>query len=62
MYTLYIAYTWRGNKAVYNDFLIDIPDDEGVHVKSAGVKGEKYINTSSISAMLRASLATKPSR
>jgi len=29
--------------AVYNDSLIDIPDDEGVHVKSAGVKGEKYV-------------------
>jgi hypothetical protein len=23
--------------------LLDIPDDEGVHVKSAGVKGEKYV-------------------
>jgi transposase len=27
----------------YNGILIDIPDDEGVHVKSAGVKGEKYV-------------------
>ena len=27
----------------YNKTLVDIPDDEGVHVKSAGVKGEKYV-------------------
>ena len=27
----------------YNKALVDIPDDEGVHVKSAGVKGEKYV-------------------
>jgi transposase len=29
--------------AAYNKTLIDIPNDEGVHVKSAGVKGEKYV-------------------
>ena len=29
--------------AAYNKTLVDIPDDEGVHVKSAGVKGEKYV-------------------
>jgi transposase len=29
--------------ATYNKTLIDIPDDEGVHVKSAGAKGEKYV-------------------
>ena len=29
--------------AVYNNTLIDIPDDEGVHVKTAGAKGEKYV-------------------
>lgn len=29
--------------AVYNKTLVDIPDDEGVHVKSAGAKGEKYV-------------------
>ena len=23
--------------------LVDIPDDEGVHVKTAGLKGEKYV-------------------
>jgi transposase len=25
------------------DLLVDIPDDKGIHVKSAGVKGEKYV-------------------
>jgi len=29
--------------AVYNDSLVVIPNDEGVHVKSAGAKGEKYV-------------------
>jgi transposase len=29
--------------AFYNVPLIDIPDDDGVHVKSAGAKGEKYV-------------------
>jgi hypothetical protein len=29
--------------AGYNCSLIDIPDDEGIHVKSAGAKGEKYV-------------------
>ena len=29
--------------AVSSGTLIDIPDDEGVHVKSAGAKGEKYV-------------------
>ena len=29
--------------AVYNKALVDIPDDEGVHVKTAGAKGEKYV-------------------
>jgi len=28
---------------VYDKTLIDIPDDDGVHVKSAGAKGEKYV-------------------
>lgn len=28
---------------IYNQSLVDIPDDDGVHVKSAGVKGEKYV-------------------
>lgn len=23
--------------------LVQIPDDKGVHIKSAGVKGEKYV-------------------
>lgn len=27
----------------YNKSLVDIPDDKGVHIKSAGVKGEKYV-------------------
>ena len=27
----------------YNKVLVDIPDDEGVHVKIAGSKGEKYV-------------------
>ena len=29
--------------ATYNNALVDIPDDEGVHVKTAGAKGEKYV-------------------
>lgn len=29
--------------AVYKSILVDIPDDKGVHVKSAGAKGEKYV-------------------
>ena len=29
--------------AAYNDRLVDIPCDEGVHVKMAGAKGEKYV-------------------
>ena len=29
--------------ATYNDSLVDVPDDEGVHIKSAGAKGEKYV-------------------
>ena len=29
--------------AVYSNALVDIPDDEGVHVKTAGAKGEKYV-------------------
>ena len=28
--------------AVYGKSLVDVPNDEGVHVKIAGVKGEKY--------------------
>ncbi len=24
-------------------YLVDIPDDKGIHIKSAGAKGEKYI-------------------
>jgi transposase len=28
---------------VFKNSLVDIPDDKGVHVKSAGVKGEKYV-------------------
>jgi hypothetical protein len=27
--------------ATYNDFIVDIPDEKGVHVKTAGAKGEK---------------------
>jgi len=27
----------------YNKVLVDIPDDEGVHVKTAGAKSEKYV-------------------
>ena len=27
----------------FNKSLVDIPDDEGVHVKTAGAKGEKYV-------------------
>ena len=27
----------------YNKTLVDIPDDDGVHVKTAGAKGEKYV-------------------
>jgi hypothetical protein len=29
--------------AVFKNSLVDIPDDNGVHVKSAGAKGEKYV-------------------
>jgi len=29
--------------AVYNETLVEIPEDEGVHVKSVGAKGEKYV-------------------
>ena len=29
--------------AVYNKTLVDIPDDDGVHIKIAGAKGEKYV-------------------
>ena len=29
--------------AVFGKSLVDIPDDEGVHVKIAGTKGEKYV-------------------
>ena len=29
--------------AIYKKTLVDIPDDAGVHVKSAGAKGEKYV-------------------
>ena len=29
--------------ASYGKSLVDIPDDKGVHVKSAGAKGEKYV-------------------
>ena len=29
--------------ALYRKGLVDIPDDKGVHVKSAGAKGEKYV-------------------
>ncbi|MDR1050248.1 MAG: hypothetical protein LBP95_04050, partial [Deltaproteobacteria bacterium] len=25
------------------DMMVDIPDEKGVHVKSAGLKGEKYV-------------------
>lgn len=28
---------------VFNNSLVDIPDDKGVHIKSAGTKGEKYV-------------------
>ena len=27
----------------YEKSLVDIPDDKGVHIKSAGAKGEKYV-------------------
>jgi transposase len=29
--------------AVYNESPVDIPNDEGIHIKSAGAKGEKYV-------------------
>jgi transposase len=29
--------------AIYNASLVDIPDDEGIHVKSAGAKSDKYV-------------------
>jgi len=29
--------------AVYNNFLVDVPEDDGVHVKIAGAKSEKYV-------------------
>jgi transposase len=29
--------------AIYNESLVEIPEGEGVHIKSAGAKGEKYI-------------------
>ena len=29
--------------AAYKDILVDVPSGEGVHIKSAGVKGEKYV-------------------
>jgi hypothetical protein len=29
--------------SIYYESLVNIPDDEGVHVKSAGAKGEKYV-------------------
>ena len=29
--------------AVFKNSLVDIPDDHGVHMKSAGAKGEKYV-------------------
>jgi len=28
---------------IFNNALVDLPDDDGVHVKSAGVKSEKYV-------------------
>jgi transposase len=28
---------------IYNESPVDIPNDEGIHVKSAGAKGEKYV-------------------
>jgi hypothetical protein len=30
--------------ATFNHSLVDIPDDQGVHMKSAGAKGEKYVD------------------
>jgi hypothetical protein len=32
-----------GYMAVFKNSLVDIPDDYGVHMKSAGAKGEKYV-------------------
>jgi hypothetical protein len=29
--------------ATYAKFLVDVPDDKGIHIKSAGAKGEKYV-------------------
>jgi len=29
--------------AVYHSVLVDVPDDKGVHIKSAGAKNEKYV-------------------
>ena len=29
--------------ALYEKSLVDIPDDKGIHIKSAGAKGEKYV-------------------
>ena len=29
--------------ATYKDILVDVPSGDGVHVKTAGAKGEKYV-------------------
>jgi len=29
--------------ALHQNLLVDIPDDHGIHTKSAGTKGEKYV-------------------
>ena len=29
--------------ASLQNLLVDIPDDHGIHTKSAGAKGEKYV-------------------
>jgi transposase len=29
--------------SINSNILVDIPDDKGVHIKSAGIKGEKYV-------------------
>lgn len=29
--------------ATYEKFLVDVPEEKGIHIKSAGAKGEKYV-------------------
>jgi hypothetical protein len=52
--------------SIYSKSLVDVPSDGGVHVKTAGAKGEKYVykhvkyfrNSEGVNALqLRPSLA-----